>query len=90
METDEELSIVFIGSALNTGIISRFLEDNGVDTLIKDNVYESVNTGRIWPDSDETSRLLVRNSDFEKAKNLIVEYWANIPQNKTEGTDKAQ
>jgi hypothetical protein len=82
METDEDLSIIFIGSAVNAGIISRFLEDNGVDTILKDNIYESVNTGRIWPDSDEASRILVRNSDFDRAKSLIVEYWANLPDNK--------
>lgn len=88
METDEELSIVFIGSAVNSGIISRFLEQNGVDNIIKDNVYESVNTGRIWPDSDEASRILVKNSDFEKAKSLIVEYWESLARNKEVESDE--
>jgi len=73
----EDIQIVYRGSRAEGLWIKEMLEEEGIGVIFKDTLAESVQAG--WADGypQDSIRILVESTNFEKAKQVIEDYFKN-------------
>ncbi len=77
MTEKDELVLIFTGSAIEAGMVKDNLEHEGIIPLLKDEMHESIASGRATPDTEHAVKLFVIRSDYEKASQVVQQY---VPQ----------
>ena len=73
-----DLKEVYAGSILDIGMVKSFLESNKIESYVKDEIMGTLNPWWTAPGGAGAIKLLVAESDFETAKNLVIEYEQNL------------
>lgn len=73
----EDLKLVYTGSRVEGMFLAELLEENEIGVIYRDTLSSSVQAG--WADGspEDTVRLFVEPSNFEKAKQTLEEYFRN-------------
>lgn len=71
---DNRIVEVFRGSALHAEYVSRILEDNGIEFMIRDFMREGLVAGWVGSVSEESTSVFVYESMYDKAMNVLKEY----------------
>jgi len=73
----DEIKIVYRGSRTEGMWIKEVLEEEGVGAILKDTLSASIQAG--WADGypEDAGRIYVKSINFEKAKQIIEEYFEN-------------
>lgn len=73
----EDIQIVYRGSRAEGLWIKEMLEEAGIGVIFKDTLSSSVQAG--WADGypEDAVRILVESQNFEKAKQVIEDYFKN-------------
>ena len=74
---NSDIKLVFAGSRVEGLFLRDLLMDNNIGSIVKDALQSSVQAG--WVDGlpEDTIRIFVEDENFDKAKSLIEEYFAN-------------
>lgn len=78
---------IFTGDALKADIVRSALESAGIETIAPDDMVS--NLGWYAPESIGRIRLLVRNTDFAAAREVIAELDRPEPAPPPDGSDPA-
>jgi len=70
----QDIYEVFSGSTVDASFIKHHLEDNGVGTIIKNKMDESIMAGWVDPNAMIGTQIYVLAENFEKAERLVREY----------------
>ena len=73
----EDLKLVYTGSRVEGMFLSELLEKNEIGVIYRDTLSSSVQAG--WADGspEDAVRLFVEPFNFEKAKQILEEYFKN-------------
>ena len=73
----DEIKIVYKGSRVEGLWIKEVLEEEGIGAILKDTLSASIQAG--WADGypEDAARIFVESINFEKAKQIIEEYFEN-------------
>jgi len=73
----EDLKLVYTGSRVEGMFLAEILEKNEIGVIYRDTLSSSVQAG--WADGapEDTVRLFVEPFNFEKAKQILEEYFEN-------------
>lgn len=74
MKENENLRLVFTGSVVEAGFLKSLLEENGIGTLLRDTLNESLVAGWVSGSSDDAGLLYVSQEHEEDATRLIKDY----------------
>lgn len=66
---------VFEGTAWEAGLLKSILEDNEIETILRDASFAPWNQ---FPTRAGTVKVFVAMQDFERAKLLVEEYYKNM------------
>lgn len=77
METENELSPyeVFEGTAWEAGLLKSILEDNEIETILREASFAPWN---LFPARAGSVKVFVASGDFERAQLLVVEFNKNM------------
>ena len=75
MGKETELQVVFTGTRVDAQFVKAYLEDNGINCLIKDPFRESVIAGWVKPGSQYEVKVLVENRFFITANYLVNKFY---------------
>lgn len=77
METENELSPyeVFEGTAWEAGLLKSILEDNEIETIVREASFAPWN---LFPARAGSVKVFVASRDFEMAQLLVVEFNKNM------------
>ncbi len=65
---------VFRGSALHAEYVSKILEDNGIEYMIRDFMHEGLIAGWVGSVSEESTSVFVYESVYDKAMEILKGY----------------
>jgi len=73
----DDLKLIYTGSRVESMYLVEILEESGIGVMRRDTLSASVQAG--WADGspEDAVRLFVSADEFEKAKNLLEEYFAS-------------
>ena len=73
----EDIKLVYTGSRVEGMFLREMLEENEIIVIYRDTLSSSVQAG--WADGspEDAVRLFVAPSNFEKAKQILEEYFKN-------------
>lgn len=74
MEKNENLKLIFTGSFVEAKYIKQYLEDNNIDSLVRDTINESIIAGWASGAPEDAGLVFVFKNDYEKAKKLVENY----------------
>ena len=77
MENSTNLKRVFTGSVVEAQFIKQYLEDNNIDTLLRNTMDESMIAGWASGAPEDSALIFVFNEDYDKAIRLIEKYQSN-------------
>jgi|GEM_PF-313849 len=85
----EEIKLVYNGSRAEGYWIKEVLKENGIGSILKDTLSSSVQAG--WADGSPEDAILiyVENPNYEKAKSILKEYFANRKPLNKDDKDKS-
>jgi len=66
---------VFDGTAWEAGLLKSILEDNEIETILKDSSFAPWN---LYPVRSGTVKVFVALKDFERAKIVVEEFISNM------------
>ena len=66
---------VFDGTAWEAGLLKSILEDNEIETILKDSSFATWN---LYPVRSGTVKVFVALKDFERAKIVVEEFISNM------------
>jgi hypothetical protein len=77
MEPENELSPweVFEGTAWEAGLLKSILEDNEIETILRNATFAPWN---LFPIRADSVKLFVAAKDFERARILVEEFYKNM------------
>jgi hypothetical protein len=75
MENELSPYEVFDGTAWEAGLLKSILEDNEIETILKDASFAPWN---LYPVRSGTVKVFVALKDFEKAKIVVEEFMRNM------------
>ena len=75
--TEEDIKLVYTGSRAEGLWLQEILKENGIGSIVKDTLDSSVKGG--WADGspEDTLLIYVETPNYEKAKAILDEYFAN-------------
>jgi hypothetical protein len=71
---DEGIVKVYTGSLVETEFIAKILEENGIETIFRDKLQETMILDRPSISSESSAVIYVAEDDVEKALKIIEEY----------------
>jgi len=73
----DDIKLVYTGSRVEGMFLREMLEENKISVIYRDTLSSSVQAG--WADGspEDTVRLFVEPINFEKAKQILEEYFKN-------------
>jgi len=73
----DDIKLVYTGSRVEGMFLREMLEENKINVIYRDTLSSSVQAG--WADGspEDTVRLFVEPINFEKAKQILEEYFKN-------------
>ena len=73
----DDIKLVYTGSRVEGMFLNELLEENEIGVIYRDTLSSSVQAG--WADGapEDAVRLFVETSNFEKAKQILEEYFKN-------------
>lgn len=74
MADDQDLLLVFTGSAIEAGFVKDHLESNDIVPLLKDEMHDSISSGRATPDDESAVKLFVPGNEYKEAIKLVQEF----------------
>ena len=71
----DDIKLVYTGSRVESLFLQEILEENGIIAIRRDTLASSVQAG--WADGspEDTVRLLVQSEEYDKAKQVLDEYF---------------
>lgn len=73
----ESIKLVFTGSAIEAGFIAEILEENGINSILRNTLEESIIAGWASGSPEDSGLVYVENKDEELATELINNYLAS-------------
>ncbi len=70
----QDIYEVFSGSTVDASFVKHYLEANGVGTIVKNKLDESVMAGWVDPNAMMGTQIYVSADHFEKAERLVREF----------------
>ena len=70
----QDIYEVFSGSTVDASFVKHHLDANGVATIIKNKLDESIMAGWVDPNAMMGTQIYVSAQNFEKAEQLVREY----------------
>jgi hypothetical protein len=77
-ESNENKAItIFKGDPIEVGIVKSLLENYEIEAFLIDEIMGNLNPWLISPGGTGSIKVLVSNTDYEKAKQIVDEYVEN-------------
>jgi hypothetical protein len=70
----QDIYEVFSGSTVDASFVNQFIESQGIKTIIKNKMDESIMAGWVDPNATIGTQIFVIAENFEKAESLVREY----------------
>ena len=71
---NEGIKRVYRGSIVEAEYLKEIFEENGIETILRDKLQESVLLNRASISSESSAVIFVADDDYEKAVKLLGEY----------------
>ena len=87
MEKDNSLTPyeVFDGTAWEAGLLKSMLEDNDIETILKDASFAPWN---LFPVRSGSVKVFVALRDLENARNIVKEFYTNMQKETTDEVEE--
>jgi hypothetical protein len=78
----EDIKLIYTGSHVEALFLQELLKENGIGSMLKDFLEESVSAGWAQGSPEDSTKLYVETFNYEKAKKLLDEYFATRDKEK--------
>jgi hypothetical protein len=69
---------VFAGDIWETGLVKSLLEDAEIETFLQDEFRGTLAPWQVAPGGAGAIKVIVSDNDYERAKQVVEEYYRNI------------
>ena len=76
---------VFEGTAWEAGLLKSLLEDNEIESILKDS---SAMQWNLYPVSSSSVKLFVAFDDLETARSIVDEFYSNMQKESTDDPEQ--
>lgn len=70
----QDIYEVFSGSTVDASFVNQFIESQGIKTIVKSKMDESIMAGWVDPNATIGTQIFVIAENFEKAESLVREF----------------
>lgn len=74
MTEHDDLKLVFTGSVLDAKYLKSILKENGIGSLVRDTLDESLSAGWVSGSQEDAGLVYVSEEHFDKAKKIADDY----------------
>lgn len=82
MEDDLEPVMVYSGSIWEAELLKSILEDAEIETFLRDEFTGTLAPWYTAPGGSGSVRVVVSSADFDKARNIVLEFERNLREEK--------
>lgn len=73
----QDIYEVFSGSTVDASFVNQFIESQGIKTIVKSKMDESIMAGWVDPNATIGTQIFVIAENFEKAESLVREFMSS-------------
>lgn len=79
MSKENDLIVIYAGTAVEAGMIQGLLEDAGIKAFLRDEILGSIAPWYVIGGGAGAVKVVVARKDLDKARPIVQEFWGEKP-----------